>query len=102
MNYTYRFGEIRKRCRRGTRQDIDEVIRQLDDEVDLPTTRAIDLYLGQVCNPAGIRRLEYFLFNGTQIQRNYCTLFFARRNDWDLVNRAYNQGLVDRVQAYSR
>lgn len=102
MNYTRLFCGIRKKCLNGREGDIDYVVSLLNESVDLPTTRAVDRYLGEVCNPAGIKRLEYHLFNGTQIQRNYCTLFFARRNDWDIVNRAFALGLIDRIQAYSR
>ena len=102
MFYKALFDEIRMKCLRGRKTDIDEVISLLDDSVDLPTTRAIDRYLGQVENPAGVKQIEQHLFCGTQIQRNYCTLFFARRNDWHLVNKAYEMGLIDRIQAYSR
>jgi hypothetical protein len=97
-----RFEWIRQLCHRGRIQDIDTVVALLDQDLDIPTTKAIDFYLGQVATPGGVRRLEYYLFNGSQIQRNYCTLFFARRNDWRLVNKAYDMGLIDWIQAYSR
>ena len=102
MNYTRAFSRIREQCLRGSGPDIDRVLALLGPEVDLPTTRAVDFYLGLVENPEGIARIEHHLFHGTLIQRNYCTLFFSRRNDWDLVNRAYGLGLIDRIQAYSR
>jgi hypothetical protein len=74
----------------------------LHEKVDLPTTKILDYYLGTVGTPEGIGRIEHYLFHGTQMQRNYSTLFFARRNDWSLVNKAYSMGLIDHVQAYSR
>jgi hypothetical protein len=94
--------EISKLCRSGSPEDIDKVIEYLNDEVDLPTTKVIDYYLGTVSKIEGIRRIEHYLFNGTQMQRNYCTLFFARRNEWRIVNKAYKMGLIDYIQAYSR
>ncbi len=102
MNYSTLFQKIRKHCECGTVKEIDWVLGLLTDSVDLPTTKAIDLYLGQVTADEGIRRIEFYLFNGTQIQRNYCTLFFARRNEWSVVNKAYSEGLIDWAQAYSR
>ena len=102
MNYTGEFGRIKSLCLRGYPEDIDQVISMLNEKVDLPTTRAVDFYLGLVGNSEGIRRLEHYIFKGTLIQRNYCTLFFARRNEWNIVNRAYELGLIDKVQAYSR
>lgn len=101
MNYTKRFEMIKELCQRGKEQDIDEVMFILS-EADLPETRAVDFYLGKVMKDSGLERLEYYLFNGTQIQRNYCTLFFARRNEWKLINKAYDEGLIDYLQAYSR
>jgi hypothetical protein len=99
---TIKANTIKFLCRNGKHKDICTVLAYLNESVDLPTTKVVDYYLGTVCNPEGISCIEHYLFNGTQIQRNYCTLFFARRNDWVIVNRAYKLGLIDYIQAYSR
>lgn len=101
MNYTPLFSRIERLCIRGNPKDIDSVMEILQS-ADLPTTRAVDFYLGHIVNLEGINRLEFYLFNGSQIQRNYTTLFFARRNEWKLINDAYSKGLIDYIQAYSR
>ena len=101
MNYTNLFESIKQKTLRGTSCDIDSIMEILNG-ADLPITRAVDFYLGYVSNNIGIERLEYYLFSGTQIQRNYCCLFFARRNEWELINKAYNEGRIDKIQAYSR
>lgn len=101
MNYTDIFNKIKRKCIDGNVDDINKVMDILKN-ADLPITRAVDFYLEFLQNQDGIDRLEYFLFNGTLIQRNYCTLYFARRNCWDKVNRAYDLGLIDKIQAYSR
>ncbi len=101
-NYTGYFNVLKHHCLAGASADIDAVMAELDNNTDLPTTRAIDFFLSLVDSEEGIKRIEYYLFNGSQIQRNYCTLLFARRNEWKLVNRAYEMGLVDKTQAYSR
>ena len=87
---------------RGDGCDIDVVMRYLDEDADLPTTKVVDYYLGTVDNLDGIRRIEHYLFNGTQIQRNYCALFFVRMNEWTIIRRALDAGLIDRIQAYSK
>jgi len=103
MDYSELFSQIREKSRSGTKNDIDEIMRLLnDDDLTIPVTKAVDFYLGQVTNQEGIGRVEYYLFGGTQIQRNYCTLFFARRHQWDLVDSAFRLGLIDQIQAYSR
>ena len=101
-NITNNALEIKKLCERGFKEDISRVLQYLNEDVDLPTTKIVDYYLGTVKNDEGINHIEHFLFNGTQIQRNYCTLFFARRNEWVIVNKAYDLGLIDYAQAYSR
>jgi DNA-binding MarR family transcriptional regulator len=94
--------KIKTLCNSGFKGDIDQVMAYLNEDVDLPTTKIVDFYLGTVTNIDGIRRIEHYLFSGSQMQRNYCTLFFARRNEWRIVNKAYNLGLIDYAQAYSR
>lgn len=94
--------EIRALCESGSAEDIDRVMEHLSEGADLPTTKIVDRYLGTVSTTEGLKRIERYLFEGTQIQRNYCTLVFVRRNDWKSVNRAYRMGLIDYVQAYSK
>jgi hypothetical protein len=62
----------------------------------------VDYYLGTMKKVEGMKRIEHYLFNGSQIQRNYSTLYFARNDDWKLVDKAYRMGLIDYVQAYSK
>jgi DNA-binding MarR family transcriptional regulator len=94
--------DIKKLCDRGTPDAIDEVMEYLDEDADIPTTKIVDYYLGTVGGIDGMRRIEHYLFNGTQIQRNYCALFFVRIDDWKVVNRAFKLGLIDYIQAYSK
>lgn len=94
--------EIKALCKCGTAENIDRVMEFLDETSDIPVTRVVDYYLGTVQNIEGMKRIEYYLFNGTQIQRNYATLFFVRIDDWKLVDKAYKMGLIDYIQAYSK
>lgn len=81
---------------------VDHFMSHLNIEVTLIETKMIDFYLGQMTSPTAIERVTHYLFNGTQIQRNYSTLFLARKNIWKPINVAYQQGLIDYKQAYSR
>lgn len=101
MNYTELFNSIKENALKGTSESIGLIMSELDT-ADLPVTRAVDFYLGHVDTPEGIDAIHRYLFNGTQIQRNYCALFFERRNDWEIINKAYESGCIDRIQAYSR
>jgi hypothetical protein len=89
----------------GTGGDIDLIFEDLNPEMSFKDSRFIDYALSLVNSPAGVERIVHHLFNGTQVQRNYCTLFFNRRcyaRDWDLVKKAYTLGLIDRQQAFSK
>lgn len=86
----------------GRADDVDYVIYHLTKHATIALTRFVDFALSLVENPEGVNRIEYYLFNGTQIQRNYCSLYFNRLGDWEKVKRAYEDGLIDKIQAYSR
>jgi hypothetical protein len=65
-------------------------------------TRYVDFSLGLVTNEMGIARIKHYLFNGSKIQRNYSSLFFNRRGDWEIVKKAFQLGLIDEIQAFAR
>lgn len=94
--------ELSDRANRGTIEDVDYILGHLTPDVTLSVTRFVDYALSLVESKAGIERIEFYLFNGTQIQRNYCSLFFNRRGDWPVVKEAYERGLIDKIQAYAR
>jgi hypothetical protein len=68
----------------------------------LAESKFIDFALGHVNSDEGIKTMEYYLFHGTQIQRNYCTLYFGRRGEYLIIRKAYDEGLIDAKQAFSR
>jgi hypothetical protein len=89
----------------GTASDIDLIMQNLKDDMTFNDSRFIDYALSLVESVEGVERISHYLFKGTQIQRNYCTLFFNRRcekGDWDLVKKAYMLGLIDEIQAFSK
>ena len=94
--------ELIDRATHGTPEDVDYILGHLTSDVTLAVTKFVDYALGLVESSVGVERIEHYLFNGTQIQRNYCSLFFNRRGDWPVVKKAYEQGLIDEIQAYAR
>ncbi len=86
----------------GSFTDVDDIMRHLTDNPTLAMTRYVDFALSLFETPEGINRIEHYLFNGTLIQRNYASLFLNRLGEWKPVKRAYEQGLIDEIQAYSR
>lgn len=86
----------------GTSAEIDSIIADINTEMSIAVSKIIDYSLSFVESPEGLERMAYYLFNGTQMQRNYCTLFFNRRGDWPLVKSAFEMGLIDAIQAFSR
>jgi hypothetical protein len=101
-NFSGKVQELVDRANSGSIEDVDYILNHLTPDVTLSVTKFVDYALGLVVSDAGIERIEYYLFNGTQIQRNYCSLFFNRRGDWLIVKKAYERGLIDEIQAYAR
>ncbi len=89
-------------ARAGTPESVGAIMLRLNPQMSLAESKLIDFALGHVASEQGVAVMETYLFHGTQIQRNYCTLYFGRRGDYDLVRRAYDLGLVDAKQAFSR
>ena len=86
----------------GDSMDVDFIMQNLNSESAFAMTRYVDFSLGLVTNEMGITRIEHYLFNGSQIQRNYASLFFNRRGDWEIVKKAFHLGLIDEIQAFAR
>ena len=100
--YTGKLGELTERGKNGMAEDVDYIMSHLTNESNLVMTRFVDFALSLVEKPEGVVRLEYYLFNGTLIQRNYSSLFFNRRLDYEIVIRAYKEGAIDEIQAFAR
>ncbi len=94
--------ELINRAESGNTEDVDYILNHLNDSPTFAVTRYVDYALSLVENLDGIERLEYYLFNGSLIQRNYCSLYFNRRGDWTIVKKALHQGLIDETQAFAR
>jgi len=86
----------------GNFDDIDYIMGNLSSESLFAMTRYVDFALSLVENDNGKERIKHYLFNGTQIQRNYASLYFNRRGDWEIVKEAFRKGLIDETQAYAR
>ncbi|WP_163323732.1 hypothetical protein [Draconibacterium mangrovi] len=87
----------------GQIEDVDYIMSQLTTESSLAMTRYVDFALSLVePDSKGFERIRYYLFNGTLIQRNYASLYLNRLGIWKPVKDAFEQGLIDEIQAYSR
>jgi hypothetical protein len=99
--FTGKLQELIDKGESGNIEDVDFIMNHLDSSATFAMTRYVDYALSLVENQYGIERLKEYLFNGTLIQRNYSSLFFNRRGDWEIVKKAFNQGLIDEIQAYT-
>jgi hypothetical protein len=90
------------RAENGDPFDIDFIMQNLTPDSTFAMTRYVDFALGLVANEHGIARIEHYLFHGSQIQRNYASLYFNRRGDWEVVKKAFHLGLIDETQAFAR
>lgn len=100
--YAGKLGELTQRGESGKEEDVDFIMSHLTSDSSFVMTRFVDFALSLVEKPEGVVRIEYYLFKGTLIQRNYSSLFFNRRFDYEIVMLAYKEGLIDEVQAFAR
>lgn len=89
-------------AKEGTRASVDALMSFLRLEMSIAESKFIDFALSQVATVEGVEAMEYYLFHGTQIQRNYCALYFGRLGEYPLLRKAYEEGLIDATQAFSR
>ncbi len=83
-------------------KDFKKIMENINLEMGIIESKIIDYALGLIDNIEGVKTLEKYLFEGTQIQRNYCTLYFNRKEEFKLVRLAYDKGLIDERQTFSR
>lgn len=94
--------ELVKKAQSGTPEDVDFIMKRLTSDSTFAQTRYVDFSLSLVKTVEGIEQIKFYLFHGTLIQRNYSSLFLNRLGEWKPVKQAYEQGLIDEIQAYSR
>ncbi len=88
--------------RSGRSEDVDFLMAALETAGQLEATRLADYALGLVRSQPGRERIEHYLFHGTARQRNYAALYFKRRGQRGLLQRAVEEGYVDEEQAFSK
>lgn len=89
-------------ARSGKAHNIDKLMDALENNQNCATYKLVDYALSLVETTAGKERIKHYLFNGTQMQRNYAALFFKRLGMKEFLTLAVNQGCIDRVQAFSK
>ena len=89
-------------AKEGGEASIAELIGHLNMDMTIAESKFIDFALGHVTDDTGFKIMERYLFHGTQIQRNYAALYFGRLGEWLIIRRAYDEGLIDYRQAFSR
>jgi hypothetical protein len=88
--------------RSGMPEDIDIMMESLERDPSSSPHKLIDYTLGLVTNIEGQLRIEYYLFNGTLMQRNYAALYFKRIGAVGILTEAVATGCIDRIQAFSK
>lgn len=86
----------------GDKVSVHEIMKHLNKRMTIAESKFIDFALSYIDRDEGTEIMKHYLFHGTQVQRNYCALYFSRLGEYPLVREAYDKGLVDAKQAFSR
>lgn len=89
-------------AKKGTKNSIKIIMDDLNKNMTITESKIIDFALGEIDTDEGIDTMKYYLFHGSQIQRNYCALYFGRKSEYFIIRQAYDKGLIDAKQAFSR
>ena len=82
--------------------NVDMIMAYLNESQTLANCKKIDYVLSLIdCRNMRLR-LKHYLFNGTEIQRNYAALYFKRRGSTEILKEAVHQRCIDEKQAFSR
>lgn len=93
--------EAAKRVDSGKSSDVDYFMSYLDTKTPIATIKLIDFALSQIRSQEGVKQIEYYLFNGTKIQRSYAALYLKRHGFDDVLLEALIQKCIDEKQAFS-
>jgi hypothetical protein len=97
-----RYDVFKEMGKQGTARNVDIMMRSLEEDPSSSPHKLVDYTLGLVRKKNGKERIKYYLFNGTQVQRNYAALYFKRLNQTEILAEAVKLGCIDRVQAFSK
>lgn len=79
---------------------VDDIMKALKEAETCGECKVLDYRLSQINNED--KRICHYLFHGNQRQRNYAALYFKRKGRFDLVKQAYDEGKIDRIQAFAK
>lgn len=82
--------------------NVDMIIVYLNEGRTLADCKKIDYALSMIDCRNMRFRLKHYLFNGTEIQRNYAALYFKRRGSTEILKKAYREGCIDEKQAFAK
>lgn len=89
---------LRRTVKQRTAQ-IEEIMLAFPKAQTVSECKALDNKLAEI---GDVELVSWWLFNGEEvIQRNYAALYLRRRGEDELVLKAYEQGKIDRTQAFS-
>lgn len=94
--------DIAKIVNSGTAKDVDYLMSLLTSESPLVTLKMVDFAISQINTREGKERIKFYLFEGTEIQRNYALLYFKRHANNDIILEAVIGKHIDEKQAFSR
>jgi hypothetical protein len=101
-NQSFNLIDLKQRAQSGSASDVDYLMNNLDTARTLTGYKLLDYALGLVSSAEGCQRIKHFLFNGSEVQRNYAALYFKRRGANRIVDEAVRRGSIDTTQAYSK
>jgi len=78
LNPILLISDIAKKVNKGSTSDVDYFMSYLNMESSTQTIKLVDFAISQIRSVEGVKRLKYYLCNGTTLHKNYAALYFKR------------------------
>lgn len=94
--------EYARKANSGEPDAVKSIMEMFGSEMTLEESRQLDFALSKVTRPESVEVIKEYLFKGSKIQRNYAALYLGRIHEYIILKEAFDQGLIDDKQAFSR
>lgn len=82
--------------------DVDSIMLALKNAETVSECKILEYELSKLNSEKKEEGVKYYLFNGNQRQRNYAANYFRRKGYYLLLRMAYDEGKIDKIQAFSK
>lgn len=83
-------------------ESVDAIMFSIKNADTVSECKSLEYKLSRLNSEKEKERVKYYLFNGNKRQCNYAANYFKRKGYHSLLKKAYDEGKIDKIQAFSK